>query len=180
MPTVLVPLARGFEEIEAVTVIDVLRRAGLEVVVAALAGETVEGAHGIRVATERPLAAVTGADFDAIVLPGGQPGSDHLRADERVRALVQTLARAGKIVAAICAAPTVLEAAGVLAGRRATAFPGEELPSADYSFDRVVEDGNVITSRAAGTAMEFALTLVRRLAGHRAAADLRRRMLVKT
>jgi 4-methyl-5(b-hydroxyethyl)-thiazole monophosphate biosynthesis len=180
MPRVLVPLARGFEEIEAVTVIDVLRRAGLEVVVAALAGDAVEGAHGIRIEADRSLAAVTAADFDAIVLPGGQPGTTHLGADQRVRELVQTLAAAGKIVAAICAAPTVLDAAGVLAGKRATAFPGEELPTADYSFDRVVEDGNVITSRAAGTAMEFALTLVRRLVDHQAATDVRQRMLVKT
>jgi protein deglycase len=179
MPKVLVPLANGFEEIEAVTVIDVLRRANVEVVVGSLAGDMVEGAHGLQLAADRPLAAVAAADFDAIVLPGGQPGSRNLRADDRVRELVQALARAGKIVAAICAAPTVLEAAGVLQGKRATAFPGEELPSADYSFDRVVEDGNVITSRAAGTAMEFALTLVRRLAGHRAATELRQRMLVK-
>jgi 4-methyl-5(b-hydroxyethyl)-thiazole monophosphate biosynthesis len=175
----LVPLANGFEEIEAVTVIDVLRRANVEVVVATLASDMVEGAHGLQVAADRSLAAVAAADFDAIVLPGGQPGSRNLRADDRLRELVQALARAGKIVAAICAAPTVLEAAGVLQGKRATAFPGEELPSADYSFDRVVEDGNVITSRAAGTAMEFALTLVRRLAGHKAATEVRQRMLVK-
>ena len=180
MPRVLVPLANGFEEIEAITVIDVLRRANVEVVVAALASDMVEGAHGLRVAADRSLADVTAADFDAIVLPGGQPGSHNLRADDRVRELVQALTRAGKIVAAICAAPTVLEAAGVLQGKRATAFPGEELPSADYSFDRVVEDGNIITSRAAGTAMEFALTLVRRLAGHQAATEVRQRMLVKT
>ncbi len=179
MPRVLMPLAPGFEEIEAVTVIDVLRRANIEVVVAGLTGDVVEGAHGLRIAADRSLAAVTGAEFDAIVLPGGQPGSRNLRADDRVRELVQALMRAGKIVAAICAAPTVLEAAGVLEGKRATSFPGEGLPSADYSFDRVVEDGNVITSRAAGTAMEFALTLVRRLAGHPAATEVRQRMLVK-
>ncbi len=179
MAKVLVPLARGFEEIEAVTVIDVLRRANLEVVVAALEGDSAEGSHGIRLAADCSLDAVTPAELDAIVLPGGQPGATHLGADRRVRELLQTLASRGKLVAAICAAPTVLETAGILTGRRATAFPGEPLPSAEYSFDRVVEDGNLVTSRAAGTAMEFALTLVRRLAGHQTASGLRQRMLVR-
>jgi protein deglycase len=179
MPKVLVPLAPGFEEIEAITVIDVLRRAQIGVAVAALEGKEVEGAHGIRVGADLSLDAARAAEFDAIVLPGGQPGTRNLAADPRVLELVRTLAQSGKIVAAICAAPTVLEAAGVLAGRRATAFPGEELPSAEYSFDRVVEDDNLVTSRAAGTAMEFALALVRRLAGHGVATELRQRMLVK-
>jgi 4-methyl-5(b-hydroxyethyl)-thiazole monophosphate biosynthesis len=180
MARVLVPLADGFEEIEAVTIVDVLRRAGIEVVLAALEGDTALGSHGIRVSADCPLESVVGSEFDAVVLPGGQPGSNHLSADRRVCTLLTEHASGGKIIAAICAAPTVLDAAGVLAGKRATCYPGEKIPSAEFSFDRVVEDDNVVTSRAAGTAIEFALALVRRLAGHEAATAVRQRMLVKT
>jgi 4-methyl-5(b-hydroxyethyl)-thiazole monophosphate biosynthesis len=180
MAKVLLPLADGFEEIEAVTIVDVLRRAGVEVVIAATQGDSAVGSHGIRVGADSTLEGVVEREFDAVVLPGGQPGSNHLRADQRLRRLLAQHAAKGRLVAAICAAPTVLEAAGILAGKRATCYPGEEIPSAEFSFDRVVEDDNVITSRAAGTALEFALVLARRLAGHETATQLRQRMLAKT
>jgi 4-methyl-5(b-hydroxyethyl)-thiazole monophosphate biosynthesis len=175
---VLVPLADGFEEIEAVTVVDVLRRAPLEVVTAALGESPVRGSHGIALVADARLDDVRADDFDAVVLPGGMPGSRNLRDDERVLSIVRAMASANKLVAAICAAPIALEAAGVLAGRRATSFPGNELPSARYVEDRVVVDANVVTSRAAGTAFEFALRLVAELRGADAAEKLRSNMLV--
>jgi protein deglycase len=174
---VVVPLAEGFEEIEAVTIVDVLRRASIEVVTAALDTNPVRGSHGIVIEADQRLDDVRAEDFDAVVLPGGMPGSKTLRDDPRVRAIVQAAARDGRWVAAICAAPTVLEAAGVLAGRRATSYPGNELPSASYVEERVVVDGNLVTSRGAGTALEFALALVERWKGPDVLAKLRASML---
>ena len=162
---VLVPLAEGFEEIEAVTIVDVLRRASIEVVTAALAASPVRGSHGIAVNADAGLDDVLGQDFDAIVLPGGMPGSRTLRDDERVLGVVRDMSARNKLVAAVCAAPIVLEAAGVLSGKRATSYPGNELPSALYVEERVVVDGELVTSRGPGTALEFALVLVEKLAG---------------
>jgi 4-methyl-5(b-hydroxyethyl)-thiazole monophosphate biosynthesis len=179
MPRALVIVADGFEEIEAVTVIDVLRRAGVEVVAAALDGDHATGSHAIRVTCDVPLEKVRASDFDAVILPGGMPGAAALRDSPRVRAVVSELASAGKLVAAICAAPIALDAAGVLRGKRATSYPGFELPSAEYSEDRVVGDGNVVTSRGPGTALEFALELVRRLAGAERAEALAQGMLAR-
>ncbi|MFC1643448.1 DJ-1 family glyoxalase III, partial [Myxococcota bacterium] len=155
----------------------VLRRAQLDVVTAALQTKRVTGSHGIEMAADTELGAVNPAEFEAVVLPGGMPGSVHLRDDARVRRIVQELHRSDRLVAAICAAPMVLEAAGVLAGRRATSFPGEQLPSARYCEQRVVVDGNLVTSRGAGTAMEFALALVRHLTNAEVADGLAERML---
>lgn len=174
----VVLLAEGFEEIEAVTIVDVLRRADISVTVAALGGSPVTGSHGIALVADRSLEGVKASDFDAVVLPGGMPGSRHLKEDARVRALLSDAARSHKIVAAVCAAPIALEAAGVLAGRRATSYPGHELPSAHYSEERVVVDENLVTSRGPGTALEFSLALVEKLAGADVKARLARAMLV--
>ena len=176
---VLVPLAEGFEEIEAVIIIDVLRRASIEVVTASLAESPVMGSHGIVLSADARLDAVASESFDAVVLPGGMPGSAVLKADERVLSIVRRAASEKKLVAAICAGPIALEAAGVLAGKRATSYPGKELPSASYVEERVVVDGELDTSRGPGTAIEFALTLVERLKGSEAAQKLRSTMLVK-
>jgi 4-methyl-5(b-hydroxyethyl)-thiazole monophosphate biosynthesis len=175
----LVPLAEGFEEIEAVTIVDVLRRASVEVVVAALAASPVRGSHGIFVSADALLDDVLGEEFDAIVLPGGMPGSRTLRDDARVLGIVRDANAKKKLVAAVCAAPIVLEAAGVLAGRRATSYPGNELPSARAVEERVVVDGHLVTSRGPGTALEFALTLVQKLAGAEVADKLESGMIVK-
>jgi 4-methyl-5(b-hydroxyethyl)-thiazole monophosphate biosynthesis len=174
----LVPLAEGFEELEAVTIIDVLRRAGVEVTTAALATSPVTGSHAISLAADTTLDAVVGDDFDAVVLPGG-PAARRLRDDTRLRALLQRSARAGRLVAAVCAAPIALEAAGVLAGKRATVYPGNELPSARQVEERVVVDGNIVTSRGPGTALEFALVLVEKLVGAATAGELAGAMIVK-
>lgn len=172
---VLVPLAEGFEEIEAVTIVDVLRRAGLRVVVAGLQPGPVRGAHGMELGTDAELGAVDPATVGSIVLPGGMPGTTNLMEDERVLGLVRRLHAAGKPTAAICAAPMVLAAAGVLGGTRATSHPSvrERLGPAEVVADeRVVRSGRVLTSQGPGTALEFALALVEDLRGPTVAREL--------
>jgi len=170
MSRVLLPLAQGCEEIEAVTLIDILRRAGIEVITAGLAPGPVCASRGTVLLPDTTLDLVLSETFDMIVLPGGMPGSEHLKNDTRVISLLQRLAVAGKFVAAICAAPMALHAAGLLEGKRATSFPGvlDELPGSHHYLDEaVVVAGNIVTSRGPGTAMDFALTLVELLAGKR-------------
>ncbi|MEO5714271.1 MAG: DJ-1 family glyoxalase III [Luteolibacter sp.] len=168
---VLCLLVDGFEEIETVTPVDLLRRAGVEVVMASLGQGTVTGRCGIRIEPDTSLDTVAFADFDLLLIPGG-PGVAALRADGRPAALARDFHEAGKTVAAICAAPLVLKDAGLLEGRSITAHSAayDELPG--VSADRVVIDGNLITSRGAGTALDFGLALVRRLAGDAAAEDV--------
>jgi protein deglycase len=173
MPTVLAILPEGFEEIEAITPIDLLRRAGVEVTIASLAENIhVTGRCGIIVHADTTLAAVRGKTFDLIFLPGG-PGVINLRSDPRVLELVRSQAAAGRYVTAICAAPTVLNAAGVLEGKRYTAHfsVGKELPQL-IPEERVVTDGNIVTSRGAGTALDFGLALVEKLTGAEKAAEV--------
>jgi 4-methyl-5(b-hydroxyethyl)-thiazole monophosphate biosynthesis len=169
MTRVLVPVAQGSEEIEAVTTVDILRRGGVEVVVAGLEEGPVEASRGVVLVPDTTLERALETSYDAVALPGGGPGTERLRDDDRVRDLVRSMAAEGRWVAAICAAPSVLAAAGVLAGRRATGFPGVlealELPDVDLVAEPVVVDGNIVTSRGPGTAMDFALTLVELLEG---------------
>jgi 4-methyl-5(b-hydroxyethyl)-thiazole monophosphate biosynthesis len=169
MARVLVPLAQGCEELEAVTVIDLLRRAGIEVVTAGLADGPVRASRGVVLLPDTTLDRVVDEDFDMVVLPGGLPGADHLDADPRVRRLLRRMADAGRYTAAICAAPKVLASAGLLDSRRATAYPGVldrlNLPRTQVLQDAVVTDGHVVTSRGPGTAMDFALELIERLLG---------------
>ncbi len=164
MPTVLIILPEGFEELEAVAPIDLLRRAGAEVVTAALGdGIHVTGRNGLTVHADTTLAAVGEKLFDALVLPGG-PGVQHLRADPRVRDTVLRHDAAGRWLAAICAAPTVLHDAGLLAGRRYTAHfsVAAELP-AILTAERTVADGRLLTARGAGTATDFGMLLVEKI-----------------
>ncbi|MDD5057776.1 MAG: DJ-1/PfpI family protein [Sideroxydans sp.] len=167
MKSVLVTLAQGSEELEAVTVMDILRRAGIEAVCASLDGQPVRGSRGTRLIPDLSLDEALTRDFDMVVLPGGQPGSNNLKADARIIKLVQDMAAQGRYVCAICAAPAVLAKAGLLDGKRATSFPGslDAFPKVLRQMQNVVEDGKLITSRGPGTAMDFALTLVERLAG---------------
>jgi 4-methyl-5(b-hydroxyethyl)-thiazole monophosphate biosynthesis len=180
MPRVLVPLAEGFEEIEAVTVVDLLRRADIEVRTASLANRRVTGSHGITLEADLALDDVKAADYDMIVLPGGMPGADHLKKDARVIALLREFAAAGRYTAAICAAPGVLAHAGLLEGREATSFPGflhaESAPGIRLSESPVVIDGKVVTSRGPGTAIEFSLALIGLLRGREAAASVGSRL----
>jgi 4-methyl-5(b-hydroxyethyl)-thiazole monophosphate biosynthesis len=164
MKSVLVPLAPGFEDLEATTIVDLLRRANIEVVTAGLHPGLVQGARGMRVQPDATLDEVLGRDFDMIALPGGMPGAEHLKNDPRIQVLLKKLAGAGKYTAAICAAPIALAEVGLLDGRRATSYPGfvdrMPIPGVRYSTDAVVVDGKVVTSRGPGTAMDFALALI--------------------
>lgn len=163
---VAILLADGFEEVEAITPADYLRRAGLEVRLVGLAGRQVKGAHDVTVTADLTLRELT-KDPQAIIVPGGR-GAETLAASAPVLDLIRRLHSAGRTVAAICAAPAVvLHKAGILAGRRVTCFPGLEkhLTGCTFTEDRVAVDGNVVTSRSPGTAGEFALTLVEILAG---------------
>ncbi|MBU1664355.1 MAG: DJ-1/PfpI family protein [Gammaproteobacteria bacterium] len=169
MKSVLIPLAPGFEDLEAVTLIDLLRRAGIEVVSAGLHAGLIEGSRGVRIQPDATLDEVMARDFDMIALPGGMPGAEHLKNDARVQTLLRRLGGAGKYTAAICAAPIALAQAGLLEGKRATSYPGfvEKLglPNTTCLDDPVVVDGKVATSRGPGTAMDFALTLIELLVG---------------
>jgi len=167
MARVLIPLAQGCEELEAVTLIDLLRRAGIDVVVAGLQEGPVTASRGTVLLPDTTLDAVLEQDFDMLVLPGGLPGADYLDQDPRVHELLRRLASAGRYTAAICAAPKVLAHAGLLDGRAATSYPGflEGFPQVDVVPAPVVTDGKVITSRGPGTALDFALTLIEALVG---------------
>lgn len=167
MHKVLVMLAQGCEEIEAVTIIDILRRASIDVTSAGLDDLPVLGSHGVVLLADTTLDLAQHQDFDMIVLPGGLPGTDNLRADQRLIALLQRMAQHEKYVTAICAAPSVLAAAGLLDGRKATCYPTclDAFPKVNLQTSAVVADGKLITSRGPGTAMDFALALVERLSG---------------
>jgi protein deglycase len=177
----LVVLAEGFEEIEAVTPIDILRRAGLEVIVAGLTGRLVKGSRAIIVQADKILDDVINDDFDALILPGGSMGAKHLAESDKVTSLIRNVMLKGKIIAAICAAPAlVLYPKGILKGRSVTGFPGIGLESAKdvkYKTDRVVIDGNIITSRGAGTSMEFALAILEILTDAKTAKKVKEAVL---
>lgn len=170
MRKVLIPLAAGCEELEAVTVIDLLRRAQLDVTTASLTIDlAVKASRGVTLVADTTLDAVRAEDFAMIVLPGGQPGTDNLNADPRIHQLLKTMAASDKWLAAVCAAPLVLATAGLLNGFRATAYPGvltqRDWPQIQLVEEAVVIDGQRVTSRGPGTAMDFALTLIGLLAG---------------
>lgn len=180
MKRACVLLADGFEETEAITIIDVLRRAKVKVEVLAVEARKVTGAHHIVVEADALLSDRKGDKFDLVVLPGGMPGAATLRDHWGVQKLVQTQAAAGGLVGAICAAPMALAKAGVLEGKRATCYPGFEaqLGGARHEVQDVVIDGNIVTSRGPGTALAFSLSLVELLEGAAAARALAGQMLV--
>ncbi|MCK5385903.1 MAG: DJ-1/PfpI family protein [Gammaproteobacteria bacterium] len=169
VPLVLVPLAQGCEELEAVTITDLLTRAGINVVTVGLDEQIVIASRGMKLVPDKQLDDVLEDDFDMIVLPGGLPGADHLNNDKRIQIIVKRLAANDKYTAAICAAPRVLATAGLLEGKHATSFPGalDQFPVNNLMYEEkaVVVDGNVVTSRGPGTAMDFTLTLIELLSG---------------
>lgn len=179
MPSAAILLAPGFEEIEAVTIIDVLRRAGVDVRILGQDAGRVTGAHDVRIEVDQ-LFGDAWEDWDVVILPGGMPGSTNLRDDDRVMGLLRRQREAGRLVAAICAAPIALAAAGLLDGLQVTCYPGfeDQLGEGIPSTARVVADGGVITSRGPGTAMWFSLQLVAQLCGQDKADELARQMLV--
>lgn len=181
MPKVLVPLAEGFEEIEAITIIDILRRAEIEVVVAGVNSEIIEGSHGIPVRTDRLLEKVNVGECDMIVLPGGMPGMENLRQSKEVIRAVQQLKGADKFTAAICASSVVLEEAGVTEGRSVTSHPSyaKLMIKANHTGRRVEVDEKMITGQAAGSAMEFAFKLVEILLGKDKVEEVNRGVLAR-
>ncbi len=173
MAKVLIPLAQGCEELEAVTLIDLLRRAEIEVITAGLDEKPVIASRGVVLIPDTTLdtllAAPAPSQFDLLVLPGGLPGADYLNQDSRIHALLEQQIASGNKVAAICAAPKVLASAGLLEQRQATAYPGTleqlSLKNTAINTEAVVVDGPVTTSRGPGTAMDFALNLIEQLRG---------------
>ena len=167
--------AEGYEEVEALTVVDLLRRAKIGCdIVAVNEIDEVTGSHGISVGADKPLSQLEVEQYDGLILPGGLRGVNNLAADERVIDLLRRFHEAGKLTAAICAGPTVLAKAGLLEGRKACCYPGmeDQLTGAIACTESVVEDGNIITSRGLGTAISFALALVAYFCGEKQAQAL--------
>jgi 4-methyl-5(b-hydroxyethyl)-thiazole monophosphate biosynthesis len=173
MKNAIVVLAEGFEEVEAVTPIDYLRRAGITVTVAAVSSNlSVKGARGITVNADTLLCDIIKrketAAFDAVVIPGGMPGASNIAASQEAAALIREMASAGKLVCAICAAPAVVLAPlGILSGKKFTCYPGmeEKVQNGTWTDDNVAIDGSIITSRSAGTAGVFAVAIITQLLG---------------
>lgn len=182
MPNVVVILADGFEEVEAISIVDVLRRAEINTVIAGLHDGHITSARKVKIIPDTTIDTVKVDDFDMIVLPGGQPGTDNLKADPRVKELIKSFSQKGKLTGAICAAPIVLASAGVLQGKHATSFPSyrDRLGGALYEEKSVVTDGNVLTSRGPGTALAFGLAIVERLLNKEKAQKIKEAMLIKT
>ncbi|MDA0577532.1 MAG: DJ-1/PfpI family protein [Verrucomicrobia bacterium] len=163
----LVPLAEGVEEMEAVIVVDTLRRAGWIVTTAAITPQPITASRGVRLLADTDWAAITPADYDVLVLPGGAGGTRHMIQSPAVQTAIRDFHAQAKFIAAICAAPLVLQAAGILAGKQVTCHPGVagDLTATARSPNRVVVDGNLITSQGPGTAFEFALAILRHVSG---------------
>ncbi len=178
---VLLPLADGFEEIEAATIIDVLRRAGIEVKVVSLGTPVVRGAHSLQFATDGHLDDFAGQDFEMIVLPGGMPGSSNLAASSRLKTMLQKHHSAGKIIGAICAAPAVvLQPLGIFGSEKISCYPSfvSQIPDSNRCEQRVTVSKHFITSCGPGTAIEFALALVVALVDKAKADELAGAMVV--
>lgn len=180
---IVVLLADGFEEIEAVTPVDILRRAGCEVTVAGVGKDLVTGANGLQIKVDVLIEQYEGLP-DAVVLPGGAQGATNLRNSDIVLSLLDRMKQADRLVGAICAAPgVVLPKTGILKGKKATCYPGYERNfgyETTFSPDRVVTDGKLVTSRGPGTALEFSIELVRRLVSDEVADDILKKTLAKT
>lgn len=182
MTSVLIPLAGGVEEMEAVIIMDVLRRAQWRVVSAGIEPGHVEGSRGVRILPDAQWAEVAPMDFDAIVIPGGLKGVEKLAGFAPLLEVARIFAETDRILAAICAGPLVLHAAGVLRGKKATCHPScaAHMAGVEFADERVVRDGNIVTSQGPGTAMEFSLFLIGMIDGPGKAGDVARAMLVET
>lgn len=174
--------AEGYEEVEALTVVDLLRRAQIGCDIVSLDNQSqVTGSHGIAVRADRLFSQTAFDEYDGLILPGGMPGTKNLAADENVLKLLQSFHAAGKLTAAICAAPTVLAKAGLLAGKNAVCYPGMEaqLSGAKTGVEPVAVDSTVITSRGIGTAISFALALVQYFKGAERAEALAKEIVYR-
>ena len=182
MKNIFVFLAEGFEEIEALTPVDVLRRAGLSVqTVSVMDEQIVAGAHGVPVLADKMFAEINPEDAEMILLPGGLPGATNLDAHEGLGQMIQDFAKAEKPLAAICAAPLVFGNRGLLKGKKATCYPGFEtyLQGAEYTAALVEKDGNFITGKGPGAAMEFAFAIVEKYCGIDKVNELKQGMMIQ-
>ena len=175
----IVPFTDGFEEIEAFTIVDVLRRAGIEAVITGIPGNMITSAHGIRMIADERFVDINPEKFDGIVLPGGYPGYENLSKSNDLLKVIRDFNGKGKLVAAICGSPYVLAKAGILADKKATIYPGMEKFLDRPRPDKVVVDGNIITSQGPGTAIDFALAVVEYLLGKTKADKLRAELVVR-
>ncbi len=176
MKSILIPVADGTEELEAVTLIDVLRRANMRVTVASVAKQTVTGAHQIPLTADRLIHDCINESFDGIFLPGGMPGATHLAASKELGDMLKTQASSGKFYGAICASPAVVLAPlGLLDNKLATAYPGFEskLPNQEAAAQKVVVDGNCITAQSPGVAQDFALQIIGSMLGAAKSQEIR-------
>lgn len=174
---ILIPLAEGFEEIEAATTIDVLRRAGLNVTVAGIPGTIIKGSRNVKLIADKKLEDINPDEFDALVLVGGDPGYKNLGNSQKILKTIHDFDSSKKTVAAICAAPLILAREGILDDKKATIYPGFERKLQRPRGNGVVIDGNIITSQGPGTAMEFALKIVEVLQGKEKADRLKRELV---
>ena len=182
MKTIFVFLAEGFEEIEALTPVDVLRRAGLSVqTVSVMDEQVVAGAHGVPVLADKMFAEINPEDAEMILLPGGLPGATNLDAHQGLSQMILDFAKEVKPLAAICAAPLVLGNRGLLQGKKATCYPGFEtyLQGAEYTAALVEKDGNIITGKGPGAAMEFAFAIVEKYCGIDKVNELKQGMMIQ-
>lgn len=176
---ILVPLAEGFEEIEALTIIDVLRRAGIEVDVVGIPSSIVKGSRGVRVIADKKLNEIDPDEYDGIILPGGNPGYINLGKSSKLLEILKRMNAQGRLIGAICAAPLVLVKAGILKNRKATVYPGLEKEIPHPRDEDVVVDENIITSKGPGTSMKFALKIVEILLGKSKSESLKKKLLVR-
>ncbi|MEK7485145.1 MAG: DJ-1 family glyoxalase III [Planctomycetota bacterium] len=180
--TVLVPIADGTEEIEAICIIDVLRRAGANVTVASVTLDlSITASRGVKLVADRLLKDCLQIKFDLIVLPGGMPGAEHLRDSHHLKKLLEAQQKENRLYGAICAAPVVvLQHHGLLGKRQATCYPGfeDKLKNADTTGQKVVVDGNCVTSRGPGTALEFAIKLIELLYSEKKSKEIAKDLLM--
>ena len=181
MSKVLMCVADGYEELEAVTIIDILRRAKIDITVASTGTNPLTSARGVKIVPDAMLADINSDAYDMIVLPGGAPNAESLKADQRVQNIIKKFNDQGRYIAAICAAPIALSAAGVLKNRKVTSYPSfqSNLDAGEVmAEERLVEDGKVITSQGPGTAIKFALRLVELIKGEETRDEIKKAMLI--
>lgn len=182
MKKIFVHFADGFEEIEALAPVDILRRAGCEVTMVSVMGrKEVSSSRGVKIIADKLFEEVNYAEADMLVLPGGMPGSKNLDEHRELKAKIQEANKDGKWLAAICAAPMVLGHLGILKGKKATCYPGNEpdLIGATHTGASVEKDGKIITAKGAGVSVKFGLALVEALAGKEKADEIKAKMMVE-